>query len=311
MVDQYKIVERMIAVADIEALAASDRPTWKRLEEAIQRGEPSSPALIRGLVAAVDPQGWVGRLHKAYKGPPPVSSAWILKAFTRWLAKEIVQHLAAADLPALTARLDAVNHYEETDASIRARELVAAIEHVGNSAAHRALLGRALLVLFKHLRDDDDFTGALAAAQRGEEVFALLGNENWRVRAVRNRASALLRLRRIDEALALTDSVAECEISPYAAYEADGGYVYLRSTRVPTDPIDIALRVAAGLTLWAKRDNENWINAIGALAALLRAPACIERHEAGKLILAEKKKNELAQWLIDQEEIEKLPGPMR
>lgn len=296
----------MSAAAEIERLAASDRSAWKRLEQAIARGEPSPPELINGMIAALDPRDWIARLRDAYSGPPPESSGEMPKVFTRWLAKGIVRHVTATDLPALSARFLGINHYEGADASARAGELVDAI-----GENHRDLLGRALLLQFRHLANDGDFVGALAAAERGCEVFAALGNEHWHARAVRNRASALLRLGRIDEALALTDSVADLGSSPYCAFEDHGGYVYLRASKAPDDPVEKALHAAASSTLWATRDGEHWIEALGALAVLLQHPGCIERYAVGKRILEEKKAREHAQWLLDQEEIDKLPGPMR
>jgi hypothetical protein len=118
-----------------------------------------------------------------------------------WIDVETV-HLAALDLAWRRAVGDV-----DAGAAQRATALVKTIYEAGDSQEHRALLGRALLLLARRLGEEGDMEGACGTAQRAQEVFAQLADLASRAFAMRVRAAALLFLGRHSESVALLDGL--------------------------------------------------------------------------------------------------------
>lgn len=271
----------------VALLAASDRATWQRLVEHIDRSGACPPGLVRALLAIDEPEGWPARIFRAFTGRNPDEGMGADWHFRRWFADGVVRHLPPEDPRALRTRHATLADHVETDATRRVRELVTDVERAGDSQPHRAVLGRTLLLLARRLGEDGDHDAAVAAAQRAEAVFAGLADATWRAQAVRMRGAALLRLRRIDEALAALDSVAD---APSTSFSSEGSY---RSGRAVLgsdgsyhaervlDATDAVLDEAAKIAVWAQSDRPEWIRALGAIGERLGHRGCIARSEAG------------------------------
>lgn len=246
----------------VALLAASDVPTWERLindASSVAPSEACPPTLLRALLAIDGPEGWRRRCDVAYGGRAPwdggggAAGHYVLRP---WLARGIVQHLPATDLPSLDLRYRALLDDASADATTLARALVAAVERAGASEASQSLLGNALLLLAHRLREDGDHEGTIAAAQRAEDLFTRTGDAPSRVRAVRMRGAALLRCRRLDEALAVLSAVHEAP--PVSAPPIE--------PRAPTATSDDAFFVCASR---AERDTQSasWFDALARLGA--------------------------------------------
>ncbi|MEZ4404875.1 MAG: hypothetical protein R3A52_00075 [Polyangiales bacterium] len=120
----------------------------------------------------------------------------------RWFTAGLCAELPVTDRRALEARLDAAFRDERADAATRTRALVDDLASAGASPEHRALLGRALLLLARQRSDDLAHAEAFAVASEARAVFASLGDDGGRLRAERMEAVALLRDGQLDEALA-------------------------------------------------------------------------------------------------------------
>ena len=260
-------------------LAASDRETWKCLVGHIDRSEACPPVLVRALLAIDDLEGWRRRIFSAFRGLNPDDGLGADDGFRRWFAAGIVRHLPRTDPAALGLSYRTALDHVEADAAKRAADLAVEIEEAGDSAQHRSLLGRALLLLARRLGEDGDHEGASAAARRADAIFAKLGDADWQAQAMRVRAGALLRLRKLDEALALVDTLFR---DPPAGFPLEGG-VY----RLATSSDPVALAEAATIVLSATKDNPAWIRALGSIAESTGHRGCAERFEAGRRSLAE------------------------
>lgn len=266
-------------------LAASDRATWQRLEAHIRDCGDCPPQLVQAMLAIDDPAGWAHRLFRAYLGLNPDEGLGADYAFRPWLSAGIAQTLAPTDIVALQVRYAALLADVERGADERTAALVGDLERASDSASHRALLGRALLLWSRRLGEADDHVRAIAAARRAEEVFTQLGDATWSAQAVRMRGAALLRLHEIDEALAVLDSVAD---APSSGFASEGSHRSIGALQNPDGtyraekvlaPIDAALDHAAAIAVWATKDQPEWLDALGRIADQTGHAACEARSQ--------------------------------
>lgn len=230
------------------------------------------PQLVHALLAIDDPSGWERRLFHAFMGLNPDEGMGAHYDFRRWFSAGVVQALPPDDIVALRVRYTLALDDTKAGFETRAGDLVADIDKASDAEPHRSLLGRAYLVLARRLGELDDHDGAIAAARRAEDVFTTLGDAAWSAQAVRMRGAALLRLRRIDEALAVLDPVLH---TPGTGFSSEGSPLGIRAIQKPDgtyrylkvlDPIDVALDHAAAIAGWATKDEPHWIAALATIA---------------------------------------------
>jgi hypothetical protein len=248
-------------------LATSDRATWQTLDRHLHGADACPPVLVHALLAIDDVAGWAGRLFPAFSGLNPDEGMGADWHFRRWLSAGIVNTLPPTDIVVLRVRYTTASNDTEPGTTSRVAALVDDIEHAGDGATHRALLGRALLLLARRLGEDDEHDAAIAAATRAEQIFTQLGDAMWSAQAVRIHAGALLRKREIDAALALLDTVLD---SPCTHFASEGAHRGGRAIQNPDGtyrpekilaPLDAALDEAAKIAAWAGRDEPQWIAA--------------------------------------------------
>jgi hypothetical protein len=266
-------------------LAGSHRATWQCLARHMCGSDACPPQLVHALLAIDDPRGWESRLFSAFLGLNPDEGMGAHYDFRRWFGAGIVKTLAPSDIEALRVRYTVALDDTEIGGGSRVAALVADIENASDGETHRALLGRALLLLARRLGEADDHERAIAAARRAEDVFTALGEATWSAQAVRMRGGALLRQRKIDDALAVLDTVAD---APSAGFASEGSYRGIRAIQNPDgtyrdekvlDPIDAALDHAAAIALWATKDEPHWIAALGRIADQTGHPSCAARSQ--------------------------------
>lgn len=240
--------------------------------------------LVRVLLAIDDLEGWRRRLFTAFQRLNPDDGLSADDGFRRWFASGIVRHLPQTDPAALALSYRDALDYADSGAAKRAVDLAVEFEQAGDSAQHRSLLGRALLLLARRLGEEGDHENASGAAQRADDIFAKLGDSDWQAQAMRVRAGALLRLRKIDEALALFDTLFR---NPSAGFPLDGG---VHRPVTSSDPIAAVLSEAAAIALSATKDKPEWIRALGLIAERTGHRGCAERFEASRHSLAEQER---------------------
>lgn len=241
----------------VARLAASDAATWESLFSLIFASKACPPALVRALLAIDDPEGWMKRTTREYSSSSPYDRMDAEFGFRDWFCEGIVQHLPPTDPAVLRVRYRRERESTEPGAARRARALVLAIEAAGDS--QRSLLGRALVLLARRLGEDGAEEDAIAAARRAEDIFAELGDAGWRGDARRERVGALLRLRKLDEALALFDTI-DASAGRWLSDAASD------LSRTPTDPVDAVLAKAAKLATWATETTPEWIDVLRSIA---------------------------------------------
>lgn len=167
------------------------------------------------------------------------------------------------------------------------RDIEVALEAQGDSEELRALAGHAQLLLALRALEDGDHESELVAAQQAEAAFEKANEEGWRRYAKRRQVAALIRLRRIDDALAVLDTAPDV---PSEIVIEIAERITERDLGVSLDPVETALVSAAEGLVAAKRDRESrwfWMSApdaVGALGAIAEHTgnrACAERFEAG------------------------------
>lgn len=266
-------------------LAASDRETWRCLAAHMSGSDACPPQLVHALLAIDDPPGWARRLFSAFLGLNPDEGMGAHYDLRRWLAAGILQTLQPTDIVVLRSRYTTALDDTDTGAATRSAELVADIETASDADPYRSLLGRALLLLARRLGEVDDHDAAIAAARRAELVFARLGDTTWSAQAVRMRGAALLRQRKIDEALAVLDTVAD---APNSNFASEGSHRGVRAIENPDGtyraekvlgPIDEALEQAAAIAVWASKDEQAWRTALGKIADVTGHTGCDARSQ--------------------------------
>jgi tetratricopeptide (TPR) repeat protein len=201
-------------------------------------------------------------------------------------------------------RLTQLRTYVGDDAAARTRALVDDIEKKWFQSVRRLLLGNALLLLAQRLREDGDPGGTIATAKRAEEVFekareaspqnadAALGY----VHAVRMHGAALLRLRKLDDAMTLLDQVASKSWTEPVGER--------RAMPTPTDPVEYLFVNAA--THAERGASPAWFRALLDLAEHLGDRRRAEQARAGLNELVERARRD-----VEQEGLDDVPGPMR
>lgn len=256
----------------VTRLADADRIAWKRLAAHMREATAAPPALVLAMLAIDDREGWLRRLFKAFMGLPPDDGLEADFAFRRWFAAGLADALPATDPRALEARLDAAIRDEAADAATRTRALVRDLVGAGASPEHRALLGRALLLLARQRSDDLAHAEAIAAAGEALAVFASLGDDSGRLRAERMEAVAMLRDGQLDEALARLDRVGHRTSSSRLT---EGASRYVGAMLGPDGvyrartlaPLEQALYDAGTVALWAGMNEPALRAAFGVVAA--------------------------------------------
>jgi len=265
-------------------LAASDRPTWQCLVSHLRNlGEQRTceAGLLNALLAIADLEGWQRFAFSAYNGLNPDDGMEAHHYFTEWFNAGIVLHLRSSDATALERRFKIALDDDKPSSARRTRALVEEIEKAGDSKEHRSLLGRALLLLSVRLGEEADDDASFSAALRAEEVFTAIGDAKWRVGAIRMRAGALLRLRRIDEAFALLDPIFE----PSAPWT---WIAFLRHRPCPSsDPAALLLFEAAKTLAWAQSETPELTRVFLSIGKRLAHEAFTTRAEAGEQKRAE------------------------
>lgn len=285
MSDTPSTIAEILAVEPraLARLASSDYETWETLARHMYGNDACPPPLVHALLAIDDPTGWAARLFHAYMGKNPDLGLGADWDFRRWFGAGIVKTLAPDDIVSLRVRYTTATNDVEDGTAQRTAALVADIEAASESEAHRALLGRALLLLARRLGEAEDHDAAIAAARRAEDVFTKLGDTTWSAQAVRMRGAAMLRQRKIDDALGVLDTVAD---APHAGFSGEGSYRGIRAVQNPDgtyrpekvlDPIDAALDHAATIAVWATRDEPSWITALGKIADATGHAGCAAR----------------------------------
>jgi len=221
--------------------------------------------LVHALLAFDDVEGWRRRSVAAFSGQPPDDGAEAWFGFARWLGDGILTHLPPADPRTLRTRYQRALEDLTPGAAGRVEALARAIASAGDTAAHRALLGRALLLLAQRLGEAGDHDAALAAATRAEHVFAALGEARWAGDAKRRQASALLRQRRLEEGIALVDAIE----TPPGAWRNEGAAVAAVGA---SDAVDVLYRQAAQLCLDANKQDRIWRQDFARLVDRIRHP---------------------------------------
>lgn len=252
--------------AAVGRLAASELVTWKRVMDIVRAGQTACPAaLVQALLAFDDVEGWQRRSFAAFSGQPPDDGMEAWFGFARWLGDGILTHLPPADPTTLRTRYRRLLGDLAPGAAERVEALTRAIARAGDTEAHRALLGRALLLLAQRLGEAGDQDAAIAAATRAEDVFTKLGEGRWVDDARRQRASALLRQRRLEEAIALVEAI---ETSP-GAWRGEGAAV---SNAVVSDSVDALYGRAAQLCSDANKQDRIWRREFAQLTERIRHP---------------------------------------
>ncbi|MBI5515021.1 MAG: hypothetical protein HY909_14690 [Deltaproteobacteria bacterium] len=252
--------------AAVARLAASELATWRRVMDIVRPGQTACPAaLVHALLAFDDVEGWQRRSCAAFSGRPPDDGAEAWYDFARWLGDGILAHLPPTDPTTLRTRYKRMLEDLAPGAAERVEALTRAIASAGDTAAHRALLGRALLLLAQRRGEAGDQDAAIAAATRAEDVFTKLGEARWAGDAKRQQASALLRQRKLDEAIALVDAI---ETSP-GAWRGEGASV---PDVVVSDSVDALYWRAALLCSDANKQDRTWRREFAWLADRIRRP---------------------------------------
>lgn len=270
----------------VARLAESHRKTWQTLVPHMDGACP--PELVRPLAAIDDTEGWLRRVFGAFQGLNPDDGAQAWYGFQKWFPAGILQHLPSTHPAVLTLAYKGALDDVDVGATLGAASLVNTIEEAGDSEAHRSLLGRALLLLARRSDEDGDLNGALDAAQRAEDIFAKLTGSTWsawHALAIRVRVGALLRLRKIDDALALLDPVL-AQVPPYSMREGKS-----RPPPTSADRIEGVLINAANVALTTTGKDVAWITALGAIGEALGHRVCGERFKAGQHIIDEARAN--------------------
>ncbi len=272
--------------ADPEALrrlAASHRESWQCLAPHMASGGACPPGLVHAMLAIDDPRGWEQRLFSAFMGLNPDEGMAAHYDFRRWFGAGIISASSPSDIVSLRVRLTALLAEVDAGAARRTAVLVADLRAAGDAEAYRELEGRALLLLARRLGEADDHEGAIAAAGRAQALFTALGDATWSAQAVRMHGAALLRMRRIDDALAVLDSVAH---APSAGFASEGALRGVGAIQNPDgtyraekqlDATDAALEHAAAIAVWATADDPNWIAALARIADVTGHPECAAR----------------------------------
>jgi hypothetical protein len=170
---------------------------------------PCSAALVQELLATDTLNGWLQRVGMAYQGLNPDDAAYAWFAFRDWFIQGIVTHLPPTHPNVLELEWQKALDDVADGAAQRATALVKKMHEAGDSKEHRALLAHALVLLARRLGEEADMQAACGAAQRAQEIFAQLGDQEARAFAIRVRAAALVFLNKKSEALALLDEVAQ------------------------------------------------------------------------------------------------------
>lgn len=270
---------------ELRRLAASDRETWQRLIAHAATSEACPPETVEVLLAIDDFDGWMRHVFRAYGALPPDDGRDADEVFRRWLSTGIARAFPPTNRRALENRHRVALNDTSADASEHTRALVAAIEKAPDA---RDLLGRAWLLLARRLSEDLDPEGAIAASLSAEEVFASIGDDAWRAQAVRMRGAALLRAHKIDEALAVLDSVADAPSTSFWAsgrnrYDgvvlgSDGHYHPEREL----DPVDAVLHRAVAIAVMAPATHPEWLRTLDAIARATGHRECARRAEASR-----------------------------
>jgi hypothetical protein len=245
---------------------------------------------VRAFLAIASAEEWGNHMAAAFSGRNPDEGMRAYYGMIRWLNAGIAQSLPSIEPAALELRLKSAFEYVAADATKRVEELVMDCEKAGDSNEHRTLLGRALLLLSRRQGEDGDDDAALRAAQRAEKVLATIGDDAWRAQAVRAQAAAMLRQRKIDDALALFDGVIDAQEQ---ALRVEGN---LRLAP-PSDPTLAVLHEASRTMRWAHGRSPAWIRDLGLIAERTGHEACGERFEAGlRWFAAQAEKEPEAFW---------------
>lgn len=250
----------------IARLAASDLATWQRMMDIVRARQIACPArVVHALMAIDDVEGWQERAFKAFRGrnPDDGMEAWF--DFARWLGDGILAHLRPDDPRSLRTLYKRLLVDLAPGAAERVEALTRATASAGDTAAHRVVLGRALVLLAQRLGEAGDQDAAVAVAKRAEDVFAKLGEVTWVGDARRQQAGALVRLRKLDEAIALIETIE----TPPGAWRDEGAAF---ASVVAADPVDALYVQAAWLCRDANSQDRLWRREFALLIERIRHP---------------------------------------
>lgn len=227
---------------------------------------------MRALLAIDDPEGWRDRIFRAFVGLNPDDGLEADALFGRWLSAGIARHLPATDVAALERQYRKALDDLEPGTTERVSDLAQQIEKAGDSNEHRALLGRALLIVARRSAEDGDLEGARVAAERAETIFGTLGDAKWSSQAMRVRAGILIRLEKLDEALALIDKL----------FAGASAWFTIEGMFRPTADL---FAEASTILLSCAKEDEAWIHIVGKIAARSKHAGFTQRDQelAGRL----------------------------
>lgn len=239
--------------AAIARLAASHRETWQAcagIYRCAGEPRPCSPELVHALLAIDDMHGWLRRVFSAYQGLNPDDGQEAYFGFLEWFSAGLVQHLPPTDPAVLAlAYKRALDDVAEGSAQ-RTTALMKTIYEAGDTKEHRALLGRALLLLARRVGEEGDLDAASATAQRAQDIFAQLGDAASRLFAIRVRAAALLFLGKKGDAAPLLDEIVGQQSPTFAR---DGMFRRIQGSE-------------ANVALWSTSAGYDWVHALSAVA---------------------------------------------
>lgn len=263
------------SVLDIGLLAASHRETWQRFVRYMAEAGECPPELLQELLAVDDLEGWQRRSFSAFIGLNPDDGMEAHYRLARFIGAGITRQFPPNHPTALLEKYKVACEDVAIDTTRRTRDLAREIERAGDSKEHRVLFGRALLLLARRLSEDGDHEAALAEAIRAEEVFTRVDAVDWTTRAMRARAGALFRLRKIDEAMAAMEAVFALPRAPFC-----GEGAHRLST--PADPIEAALMEAQRLAQSISRNETEYVRTLERLGRRVDQASLKEAGEVGE-----------------------------
>ncbi|MBX2801783.1 MAG: hypothetical protein KTR31_29155 [Myxococcales bacterium] len=262
------------------ALLEGELTPWQILVEHLVdgAGEAAPAAFVHGLMQ-VEPaaQRWldVGRhVTDQNRLTERLSRTIVQRAWRSWWVAGVLAALPPDRADVLELRFQHLMAVADDDATAQTEQLVADLERT-----HHALLPEGLLLLARRADEDGELTRARQACQQAASIFRESESHDGIDRARRAEAAALLRLRRVQEALPILDDAMQRRGPLF------GGSGAFR-VRPSSDPEQALYDEAATIASWASPHTPEWLRALGGLVERGGIASLQERVDDGLVALA-------------------------